>query len=124
MEALDRSHLAEDGREKRTPLLDDVASGQKIAVYAILLYIVGAGVREVAGPAALLVFLACLVMAWIGIYRIARGLGYAIWWRIVLMALMLLPLVGLLVLALLSSRATARLRKAGFSVGLVGARDY
>jgi len=32
--------------------------------------------------------------------------------------------VGLLVLVMLSSKATSRLRKAGYSVGLLGARDY
>jgi uncharacterized protein involved in cysteine biosynthesis len=47
-----------------------------------------------------------------------------VWGRIVLLILMLVPLVGLIVLVVLSSRATARLRKAGYSVGLMGARDY
>jgi len=111
-------------REKPTSLLDDVASGQKLVIYAILLYFVAAFLRTVIGPAALLAFLVCMLMSWVGIYRIARGLDYPVWGRIILLLLMLVPVVGLLVLVLLSSKSTARLRKAGYTVGLLGARDY
>jgi len=113
-----------DVREQRSSSLGDVASGQKLVIYAILLYFLAAALRTVVGPVALLAFLACLVMSWTGIYKIARGLDYPVGWRIVLLVLMLVPLVGLLVLVMLSSKATGRLRKAGYSVGLLGARDY
>lgn len=113
-----------DVREQRSSSLGDVASGQKLVIYAILLYFLAAALRTVVGPVALLALLACLVMSWTGIYRIARGLDYPVGWRIVLLVLMLIPLVGLLVLVVLSSKATGRLRKAGYSVGLLGARDY
>lgn len=111
-------------REPRNPALDDVASGQKLVIYAILLYFVAAVSRAILGPLALLPFLICLGMSWVGIYRIGRGLGYPVWGRILLLLLMLIPLVGLLALVVLNSRATARLEKAGYSVGLLGARDY
>lgn len=113
-----------DVREQRSSSLGDVASGQKLVIYAILLYFLAAALRTVVGPVALLAFLACLVMSWTGIYKIARGLDYPVWWRIILLVLMLVPLFGLLVLVMLSSKATSRLRKAGYSVGLLGARDY
>jgi len=113
-----------DVREQRSSSLGDVASGQKLVIYAILLYFLAAALRTVVGPVALLAFLACLVMSWTGIYKIARGLDYPVWWRIILLVLMLVPLFGLLVLVMLSSKATGRLRKAGYSVGLLGARDY
>jgi len=113
-----------DVREQRSSSLGDVASGQKLVIYAILLYFLAAALRTAVGPIALLAFLACLVMSWTGIYKIARGLDYPVGWRIVLLVLMLVPLVGLLVLVMLSSKATSRLRKAGYSVGLLGARDY
>ena len=112
-----------DVREQRSSSLGDVASGQKLVIYAILLYFLAAALRTVVGPVALLAFLACLVMSWTGIYKIARGLDYPVWWRIILLVLMLVPLFGLLVLVMLSSKATGRLRKAGYSVGLLGARD-
>lgn len=111
-------------REKGSDSLDDVVGGQKLVIYAMLMYIGTAVLRGGLAPLAMLLGLACLVMSWIGIYRIGRGLGYPLWWRIVLLLLMLIPLVGLLVLAALSGRATSRLRKAGYSVGLMGARDY
>jgi hypothetical protein len=113
-----------EDREKPSSSLGDVASGQKLVIYAILLYFLAAALRTVVGPVALLALLVCLGMSWTGIYKIARGLDYPLWWRIVLLVLMLVPLVGLLVLVMLSSRATSRLRKAGYSVGLLGARDY
>lgn len=113
-----------DVREKPSASLGDVVSGQKLVIYAILLYFLAAALRTVVGPVALLAFLACLIMSWTGIYKIARGLDYPLWWRIVLLVLMLIPLVGLLVLVMLSSKATSRLRKASYSVGLMGARDY
>ena len=111
-------------REKRSSSLDDVASGQKLVIYAILLYFLAAALRAAVGPIALLALLVCLGMSWTGIYKIARGLDYPVWGRIVLLVLMLVPLVSLLVLVMLSSRATSRLRQAGYSVGLLGARDY
>lgn len=111
-------------REQRNPRLGDVASGQKLVVYAILLYFVAAASQAVIGPAAIVLVLACVGLSWTGIYRICRGLEYAMWLRILLMILMLIPLLGLLVLVFLSSRATSRLKQAGYSVGLLGARDY
>ncbi len=104
--------------------LDDVVAGQKQIIYAILLYFVAAALQVVIGPIAALLALACLGLSWVGLYKLSRGLGTPMWLRIVLMILMLVPLVGLLVLVSMSSRATSRLRKAGYSVGLMGARDY
>jgi hypothetical protein len=113
-----------DAREKPSASLGDVVSGQKLVIYAILLYFLVALLRASVGPVALVALLGCLALSWTGIYRIGRGLDYPVWGRIVLLILMLVPLIGLIVLVVLSSRATARLRKAGYSVGLMGARDY
>ena len=104
--------------------LDDVASGQKLIIYAILLYFLCAALKAVLGPLVLLPILICLGLSWTGIYKISRGLDYPMWARIILLVLMLIPLVGLLVLLALSSRATTKLKAAGYSVGLLGARDY
>jgi hypothetical protein len=111
-------------KQKPSAGLDDVASGQKLIIYAILLYFLCAALKAVIGPLVLLPMLLCLGLSWTGIYKISRGLDYPMWARIVLLALMLIPLVGLLVLLALSSRATAKLKAAGYSVGLLGARDY
>ncbi|SEK50202.1 hypothetical protein SAMN05428989_0234 [Pseudoxanthomonas sp. GM95] len=109
-------------------VLDDVAAGQRWVVYAILLYFVAMlAANAITAPVAsllitTLIVFACVGLSWAGIYRLSRGLGYPLWWRIGLLVLMLIPLVGLLILVMLSSRATKRLRAAGYRVGLLGAR--
>lgn len=110
-------------REEPNARLDDTASGQKLVVYAILLYFVAAASQMVIGPLAILPMLICIGMSWTGTYKISRGLDYPMWVRILLLILMIVPLLGLLVLVVLSSRATARLKAAGYSVGLLGARN-
>jgi len=111
-------------RERRTAPLDDVVSGQKFVVWAILLYFVAVLARAVIGPLALVLLLGCIGLSWFGIYRMGRGLGYALWVRVILVLLMLIPLVGLLVLLALNSKATSRIKAAGYRVGLLGASDY
>lgn len=111
-------------RERYSDHLDDVAYGQKKVIYAILLYLAAVGLIQFLGFFSLAALLISIGMSWAGIYKITRGLKYPFWLRLVLLALMLLPLVGLLVLLFLSNRATARLKQAGFSVGLLGARRY
>lgn len=111
-------------RDRNDRRMDDVAYGQKKVIYAILLYFAAAfGVRLV-GPLALLAILICIPLAWAGIYQMGRGLGYPVWLCIILLFTMLIPLVGLLVLIALSSRATNRLKEAGYKVGLLGASNY
>lgn len=106
------------------PLLDDLASGQKFAIYAILLYFAMLALRAATVPAAGLLYLACMVLAAIGIYRMARGLEWRMWRRVLALIGSLLPLVGLLILLRLNFRASSSLKAAGYSVGLLGARNY
>ena len=111
-------------RNRNDRSLDDVAYGQKKVIYAILLYFTAAFSAQLLGPIALLAVIFCIPLSWAGIYQMGRGLGYAIWLRILLLVAMLIPLVGLLLLIALSSRATNRLREAGYKVGLLGASNY
>lgn len=111
-------------RERYSDHLDDVAYGQKKVIYAILLYLAGLGLIQFLGFFSLAALLISIGLSWTGIYKITRGLKYPFWLRLLFLALMLLPLVGLFALLFLSNRATARLKQAGFSVGLVGARGY
>jgi lysylphosphatidylglycerol synthetase-like protein (DUF2156 family) len=107
--------------------LDDVAYGQKRIIYAILLYFAAGVMAQLNGVLALLALfalLAVLAMSWSGIYQISRGLGYPIWLRLLLILLMFVPLVGLLILIFLSTRASTRLKEAGYEIGLMGARNY
>jgi hypothetical protein len=48
-------------------------------------------------------------------------MGYAVGWRVLLAVLMVIPLIGLITLVILNSRATKALRAGGYKVGLLGA---
>lgn len=101
--------------------IEQVASAQKLIIYSILGYFVAMAVRAMLGPVGVLVALAALVMALIGTYRLCSGLGYSMPVRVLLLVLMFVPLLSLIVLLVLNGRATARLRAAGYRVGLLGA---
>ena len=74
--------------------------------------------EDVAG---LPVVIVAAVVGLVGLFRLAAGMRYAVGWRILLAALMLIPLVGLITLLILNSRATKALRAGGYEVGLLGA---
>jgi len=61
-------------------------------------------------------------MSFVGMFRLAGGLGYSTAVKILLVVLLLVPLVGLITLLVLNSRATKALQAAGYKVGLLGAR--
>lgn len=107
--------------------IENVRSGQKIIIYAILLNIVSFPLRlAFAGDPALnaisaLMTLAAIIISIFGLLRLAKGLGYSVILRIVFGVLMILPLISLIVLLVLNAKATAFLRAAGLQVGLLGA---
>lgn len=103
------------------PGIDEVASAQKLIIYAILAYFVAGAIRVSMGPVGLLVALGALVMGLVGTYRLCSGLGFSMASRIILLVLMFVPLVSLIVLLVLNAKATAKLRAAGYRVGLLGA---
>ncbi len=103
------------------PQIEQVASAQKLIIYAILAYFAAAVVRVLLGPVGLLVAVAAALTGLLGAYRLCTGLGYAMATRVLLMVLMCVPLVSLIVLLVLNGKATRRLRDAGYRVGLLGA---
>lgn len=105
---------ASEGAEK-------VASGQKLVIFAILLYFLTIALQVAIGPMAGLLGIAVLVLALIGIFRIGSGMDFSLITKIVLVILMFVPLVNLITLFILNMRATRRLREAGYKVGLLGA---
>jgi hypothetical protein len=102
--------------------IDKVASGQKLIIYAILAQFLTVGLQAVFGDIAGLVGLVAVVMSLVGMFRLSSGLGYSLGAKILFVVLLLIPLVGLITLLVLNSNATDALRKAGFQVGLLGAR--
>ena len=103
------------------PGIEQLVSGQKLVIYAILVYLAIILVRTAVGPIAGLLAIASLVLSIMGILRISEGLGYGTGTKVLLFVLMFVPLVGLITLLVLNSKATSRLRAAGYKVGLLGA---
>lgn len=102
--------------------IGNVASGQKLIIYAILVNFLTLGLQVAFGDIAGLVGIAAIIMSLVGMFRLASGLGYSTGAKIGLVILLLVPLVGLITLLVLNSRATKALRGAGYKVGLLGAR--
>lgn len=107
----------------RSPM-DDVASGQRMLILAILVNIValvarGAGADWlVFGPVSVLAGVAAVF----GLLRMTNGLGATSGMQVVLVILVFIPVVSLITLAMVNSRATKALRAAGYEVGFLGAR--
>ena len=100
--------------------IEDVRVGQKLIIYAILLNVTVA-IAAAYYPLLGVVQIVTLIVTILGLLRLFRGLGTAIWARVILIILMFVPLVNLVVLLMLNSRATKALREAGYKVGLMGA---
>jgi len=102
---------------------EQVASGQKLVIYAFLVYLVSGALQALLSPVAVLLVFPALIMALIGVWRAGSGLGWSVVVKILLLVLMLVPLVNLIVLLVVSARATKALRKADYAVGLLGASN-
>lgn len=111
---LEPARVAEPGIER-------LASAQKLVIYSILTYFAAMAAQAFLGPVGLVVLLAAVVMGLVGSFRLCSSLGYSTLVKVILMVLMMVPLVSLLVLLILNRKATARLRAAGYRVGLLGA---
>ena len=102
--------------------IEKIASGQKLIIYAILVNFLTFALMAVFGDLAGVVGIVAIVMSFVGMFRLAGGLGYSTAAKILLVILLLVPLIGLITLLVLNSRATKALREAGYTVGLLGAR--
>jgi hypothetical protein len=123
--------------EQRAPAANDAkqlelaASGQRMVIRAFLLYFAVIGCSGAFGkllPPVVLGFgvlagvAAILVLSLVGVLRLSSGLGVRMPFRILIGVFIFVPILNLLVLGVLSGKATRVLRKAGYSVGLLGAR--
>jgi len=106
------------------------AQGQKIVIYCIILNFLLRAVERSLAKAGLahvdlwmmLLFIGAAVWALFGILKICSGLGKSQNQKICYMVMSFVPLINLITLVYLSVKATKLLRKAGVSVGLLGAR--
>lgn len=100
--------------------LDKVASGQKLVIYAVIVNFIASSQGKLPMLATTLAVVA-LVMAIMGILRLATGLRLSAAAKTLTVLATFIPLVNIIVLLILSSKATKLLREAGFTVGLLGA---
>jgi hypothetical protein len=110
----------------RSSKVESVRSGQQLILLAILLNFSIYALRFVENGSVVVIMsgligLAAIILSIIGMLRMTSGLGYHIALRIVFCILMIVPLVNLITLLILNSKATATLRRNGYKVGLLGA---
>ncbi|GAB1263829.1 hypothetical protein [Aurantivibrio infirmus] len=101
--------------------MEKMAGGQKLVIYAVLLYFIAASLRLVIGPFAFILLFISLIISLIGLYKVLSARQNHIAVKIILFALLFIPLINILVLLSINSRATKSLREAGYKVGFMGA---
>ncbi len=102
------------------------ARGQRILIWSILLnFLLSALSRAHAVPDLLVQSLYLAVAAWslVGVVKICSGLAKGQNQKILFMVLSFFPLINLVTLLYLNAKTTRMLRDAGWSVGLLGARQ-
>jgi hypothetical protein len=102
--------------------LNEVAEGQRWIIYAILVNVAAIVLRTAVSDVWALLGLVSAGLAIVGVIRLATGLGYSTGIKVLLVILVFIPVVSLITLAILSSRATTALKAGGYKVGLLGAK--
>jgi len=103
--------------------LDSLALGQKLVIYTIIANFAWAAIRGSMPPGLTgLLAIAIVITSLVGVWKIATALGSNIVMKILALVSMFVPLANLIVLVMLSMRATKRLKEAGYTVGFLGAR--
>jgi len=102
--------------------IEEVASGQRLIIYSILVNLGTFVLRILVGDIGALLGIVAIVLAIVGLLKLASGLGYSVGVKILLIVLAFIPLINILMLVMVNARATSALRAAGYTVGLLGAR--
>ena len=113
---------AQDRRQTLQPMR--AAIGQKLVILSFLLNMVTIWAWQTHQQLELAQFLLIwsVVMSFMGVWMVGRGLQFPMWGRIVALVCLLIPPANLVILLSLSVRTTNALRDAGYDVGLFGAR--
>lgn len=101
--------------------LKQIAIGQRMVILAVLLNFVTLALQAVSPLLALFAALVAFVLAIIGIFRLGGTVSNSVVVKILLVLMMIVPLLNLIVLLTLNSKATGVLRAGGYRVGLMGA---
>lgn len=105
--------------------LEEIAIGQRLLIFSILVNVAAVVLRGATGGDWLVfapVALAGAAMAIVGLLRLGSGLGYASATIGLMIALTFVPVANIVMLGMVSQKATKRLQEAGYEVGLLGAR--
>lgn len=100
--------------------------GQKYMIYSIILNFISNAVGRSQGLDSSSYWIVTLIAAGLsllGVYLVSTCFRYPMWHRVILMAIMFVPLVNLIALLVLNHRATKALRSEGYKVGLLGAKE-
>ncbi len=102
--------------------LTELARGQKLLIYAILINIAAIVLRSALSTVvAGILGLVTLALAIMGIFGMAAALRFSSAVKVLLTLSMLVPFVNLIVMLFLNVRATKVLKAGGYKVGLLGA---
>ena len=113
--------------------METMAAGHRLILYAtlaffsalffaMLVYARNLPVPDsIANIAVVVGIVAASIMALFGVFRVAIGMGYALWVRILLTILLFLPPINIFIILLRFDRAIKALRRAGYRIGFLGA---
>ncbi|HYI00655.1 hypothetical protein [Hyalangium sp.] len=101
--------------------MEQLASGQKLIIKAILVYLATMVLITAVGSIAVPLGGLAFGLGFLGVIQIVTGLRMPMTVKLPMVLFMFVPLVGLIVLLILNSRATSALRAAGYRVGFFGA---
>lgn len=110
---------------QRDESLEKLASAQRLTMYAIigLLLSILVSFFWLNDTVASLFGLAAGIFVIVAAVKLSRALGVGWIATILCVVALLLPLLGLLVLAVLSSQATRKLKAGGYRIGFFGAKN-
>lgn len=101
--------------------LEKIRSGHRLIIFGLLANFISLGARASDPAIYLSIALIAAVMAIMGLLRLASGLRYGWGKKALLVILQFFPLINMVVLVVVSLRATKVLRAAGYKVGFFGA---
>lgn len=102
--------------------LNRIARGQRQVMFALLAQIAASVLAGAVPQIGLVALILAFIFAVIALVRVASALGMSPASRVLLCVGLLIPLFSLLLLAVVSSRASRRLRAGGFRIGFLGAK--
>lgn len=104
--------------ERSQVLLEQAASGRRIVNLCLFAWLAATAFHIDRTPLFAVFFLAYTVAAIFGTLRLTKGLSVGGMKRVFLVSCSAIPIIGLLVMILLGTRASKSLRSAGYQVGM------